>query len=44
LDENVIAAALFMDEKTRSQIGYTKKIQIPALLGFKVADQKWGVP
>jgi hypothetical protein len=33
-----------MDEKMTSQIGYAKKIQIPALLGFKVADQKWGVP
>jgi hypothetical protein len=38
LDENVIAAALFMDEKMASEIGYAKKIQIPALLGFKVAD------
>jgi len=44
LDENVIAVALFMDEKMTSQIGYAKKIQIPTLLGFKVADQKWGVP
>jgi hypothetical protein len=44
LDENVIADALFMDEKMASQIGCAKKIQIPALLGFKIADQKWGVP
>jgi hypothetical protein len=43
LDENVIAVALFMDEKTASQIGYVEKIQIPALLGFRVADQKWRV-
>jgi hypothetical protein len=44
LDENVIAATLFTDEKTASQIGYAKKIQIPAILGFRVADEKWRVP